>query len=297
VSRNLVPETIPDTRLAPRTPGPPPVPLRAKLLDMIDPRVEWLSYRITAAGGKVSVPETVRTRYVLDGFECNLVGMDLRAVPVGDYPDPETAQAALDPALRAWESFTELTDVRLTFTFQEARVTDRGSNDLATAVTSTETGTFVEDESVVRSSHPAPAPAWFPSDNDVEVLCRRWRSVREGRALATQQGYAVLSKVEEICGGKKKDKRKNAGKSLNVDHDVLVTLGKITSAVCDQDKGRKFTGGAQRLITPDEERWLAAVVPRLILRVAERRGGVADLADLVMDDFPSLPPDLSYRNH
>ena len=60
-------------------------------------------------------------------FECTVTRERLTAKPVIDYPDEDSARAALEPTLHAWEATTELIDgypVRFDFEQSQMEVVD-----------------------------------------------------------------------------------------------------------------------------------------------------------------------------
>ena len=74
-------------------------------------RVRWLSDDVSVRND--AAPGTVQ----LAGFSCSLSGETLIAEPSSDCSSVDSARAALEPALHAWEASSEL-DQGLRFSFK-----------------------------------------------------------------------------------------------------------------------------------------------------------------------------------
>jgi hypothetical protein len=95
--------------------------------------------------------------------------------------------------------------------------------------------------------------------------------------------YFCLSFVQQIAGG-----RKRVGAIYQAEHEVLDTLGKLTSEVGDAQTARKFDAySTRRALGSKEKAWIEAVIPALIIRVGEYAPD-RTLPLLTMKDFPPL---------
>jgi hypothetical protein len=91
--------------------------------------------------------------------------------------------------------------------------------------------------------------------------------------------YLVLTRLEFEYGG-----RDQAAAALNVSPRVLRKLGELTTRN-DPAERRKVKGSVNPLAEP-ERTWLFAVIPRLVLQVAEIEAGSTP----PVLDMAALPP-------
>lgn len=92
--------------------------------------------------------------------------------------------------------------------------------------------------------------------------------------------YRFLTRLEHEYGG-----RREAGRALRVNTRVLNTLGSL-SARNDPGEGRKAKGPVNPLTEP-ERAWLLALLPRLVLRVAEIEAAL-NPPPIALEDLPAL---------
>jgi hypothetical protein len=197
------------------------------------------------------------------------------------------ADGILEPRLRAWEAYFELTDrgfpIAFRFAFgvlrDEAALNPSEPEVIEWAAAAS--GGFVVRK--LEMTPPAPPPDWFSAVPPImDELRSSWRMVQEGRALTLDRAYWCLTLLEATYG-----RRARVAATLRVEKRVLDTVGRLTAAE-DRARGRKVGGRGPTTIRYEDELWLRAAIPRLILRVAEVELGAPVVADLGMADLPSL---------
>ncbi len=251
---------------------------------MNDPHVVSLEYRVWIDDTRQSFAEGLTDEVELDGFACELVRDSMTVRPHGHYATAEEARADLDPQLRAWEAYAELTRPQpLRFTFRNASIIDRAPAPGVLPVADIALVGLVEEATVRIENHeyPAAPPRGLREPPEVEGLRRRWRDACEGREPLLSAAYWVLSNLERLYSG-----RAGAAVRLQVSKSVLDTLGRLADRH-DPQHGRKGKSAPQPL-TDEEQSWVREVVPRLLLRVAEMESQLA-IPQLTMTDFPDLP--------
>lgn len=197
------------------------------------------------------------------------------------------ARAALEPMLRAWEAHFELIDrgfpVAFEFAFgvlEDGAAPDPGQSRVAEYATDEPGGLVVRKLELLA---PPPPPTWFSTVPPlVDELRLSWRKVAAGRALTSDRAYWCLTLLEATYQG-----RRGAAAALLVDITILNTIGRLAAAE-DRAQGRKVGGRGPTVIRYEDEIWLRAALPRLILRVAEVELGASDIARLQMTDLPQL---------
>lgn len=211
----------------------------------------------------------------------------LLAEPKAVFTSIEEARAAFEPMIRAWEAHFELSDRGFPVTFEfafgileDASAPDRESSREAQYAT-VDPGGFIVRK--LESSPPPPPPEWFSAVPPVvDELRRSWRRVQAGHALTLDRAYWCLTVLEATYGG-----RRRAAAALRVDMKILETVGRLCAAE-DRLRGRKVGGRGPSSIRHEDEVWLRAAIPRLILRVAEVELVAPGVANLRMADLPQL---------
>lgn len=225
-------------------------------------------------------------RFDLCGFDCELVGGKLRAVPREDYPDADSARAVLEPGLRGWEASSELIDglpVRWQFSGSMIQAVDSAGSTFAMAEVADSVG-LVDEASVLRDAYPLPDPA-IGIEGPVTALLRpRWRAMQQGREPLPSCAYFVASTVRSSFGGTRQAVAAWLGKAKG----VLVAIEERSSRE-HPGLGRKADPTNPRVLTSADIDWLRAVLPVLIRRVMEHEAGVPHLPQITMADLPPLP--------
>jgi len=251
---------------------------------MRDPHVRTLIYKLVAIDPTIRVAEDAPERRAdLGGFECVLAEHLLRASPTEHFASEDSARAALEPCLRAWESRAELVDgTPIEFRFEAAEVIDRDPYPGAIYLTGTVLGATAVSATLhaIRSEYPpAPCPNLREADQ-LKRLRMRVRDMRAGREPVLSCGYAALSLLENQFG----PGRERAAQSLRVSPAVLGDLGRLTSQF-DPDTWRKATREAKP-VSASQQEWTKTVIARLAFRAVEVESETPDLAML---DVPRCP--------
>lgn len=132
--------------------------------------------------------------------------------------------------------------------------------------------------------YPTP-PSRFKVTSDVRSVFDRYMGYRRGRERLDSMAYFCLTVLEAVAnqepgpgGGRGK-----AAKVFSVSHNVLKELGDLSSS-----HGRK-AGGRDDPLTRDQEAFLEAAVPEIILRMAEHAHDPgAELPKITLADLPRL---------
>lgn len=258
---------------------------------MRDPHVVSLGYRLVPAETVTFSKRAPPVEAESDGFKVRLANDSLIVEMLDHHASEESARAAVERYLRAWEISYALQvggQPEFRFEFVRAEVIDRDPPPPGTPQT-IELSSLVHDRSIVsatlsveRGLLPAPPPT-FVVNSDVETLWVRWRAYRDGREPLQGMAYFALT-VLEMHGG-----RRVAASRLHIDKAVLSTVGHLASEAGDVTTARKARAAA-RPLTQQETAWLEAAVVAIIRRVGEVAGVDADapLPRLTMADLPTL---------
>lgn len=118
-------------------------------------------------------------------------------------------------------------------------------------------------------------PAWFGAESSlVSAMRSQWRETRLHTARPLDRAYWCLTLLRSTYGG-----YQGVARTLHVSHGVLDRLRQLTSAE-DLRHGRKVGGHGVTSVTDEDLQWLNAMMPRLILRVAEVESGLQDLPQI-----------------
>lgn len=255
---------------------------------MRDPHVVALQYQFESAETHHSFEGTRALSGTLGDFDFELKDARLVARPRSHFADEESARAALEPRLRAWEQRTFLAeDVRITFKYGKTEIIDRdpvpGVTEVRPDPIALNAVVYAPTIIVGHATYPPPDPD-FKVTPVTDRLSERIRRVRAGEAPLPAEAYWVLTQLETEYGTGK-SARKSVAERLNVEEKVLQTLGRLT-AQGDPNIGRK----ADRIeapLTDAETAWLRAAIVRLARRVGEIEGGALP-AMVTMADLPPL---------
>jgi len=215
-------------------------------------------------------------------FECTVTRERLTAKPVIDYPDEDSARAALEPTLHAWEATTELIDgypVRFDFEQSQMEVVDpsEGNTVAMAGVAMVAVATLEATATLERGRFPMPKDEIKSVGEMTTLLRTRWRNVAQGRELVTGSAYFVLTTLEDKFGG-----RNGVASTLCISRNILDKLGRLASTE-DPQLGRKASGGPGPLISEDVI-WIKAACHQLIKRVMLYEAGIQHLPQITMAD-------------
>lgn len=249
-----------------------------------DPHVEMLSYDFVSLDERNDFSAAVPWSGDLGYFDCRLEKGQFKAIPQRHYSDAASARQELEPHLRGWELVADIeSGLRISFRFSGARIVDRqpvpGSVTVAAqaaeAVGSVESATI----RVGHSAYPTPPPRPLALSPLVQELRGLLQDLRTGHRMLVIANL-ILSSVEFEYGGKKR-----AESAIAVSGPVLRTLGRL-AARNDPAERRKVDGPIVPL-TLAEKHWIEAVLPKLVLQVAEATAG-SQPPMLTMADLPPL---------
>jgi hypothetical protein len=236
---------------------------------MNDPHVEQLRYAVRMEHPRARMADDAALEGVeLGPFQCQISQeRTLIAVAQQHFASEDEARAVLEPHLRAWESYADLTvDFRLRFTFQAAKVVDRNpsAGQLAAGGKALKLRWDPKAPTLIVRDWPPVPPAGLRETDEVRWLRMRWLAAVDGKEDVLATAGWVLTRLVQSYG---EGARKKAAFTLFVDCQVLDQIGELS--VVDGPVHGHETGGEARGITPDEMVWLKKAVPRLILRAAE----------------------------
>ena len=209
------------------------------------------------------------------------------------YATEEAAKEPVESFLRAWELSTALAFGRreLRYEFECLEVIDRDPPPpggpqvvlVGTAVLHlTATAPTVH---MTRRTYPD-LPEGFAASPDVETLWFRYERYREGREPLPGMAYFCLTVLQARARSKRK-----AARQYRISEKVLVTLGRLSTEIGDEQTARKLLPGRQtRLPTSAEVAWIEATITAIIRRVGEHDyDPAAARPQLTMSDLPQLP--------
>jgi hypothetical protein len=249
-----------------------------------DPHVEMISYDFVSLNERDDFTAAVPWSGVLDNFECRLDKGQLQAVPQKHYSDAVSARQELERHLREWELVADINlALHISFRFSGARVVDRrpipGSVNVAVQAAEAAAGFDSVTVRIGHSAYPTPPVRSLVLSPLVQELRGLLHDLRTGQRMLVIANL-ILSGVEYEYGGKQR-----TSSMIAVSLPVLRTLGRL-AAKNDPAERRKVEGPITPLIQ-DEKQWIQAVLPRLVLQVAEVAAG-SQPPMLTMADFPPL---------
>jgi hypothetical protein len=266
---------------------------------MTDPHVESLVYRAESAED-IIYDDPPPVEIGTDRWDGCLENGILTCRMKTHYASVSDARTEIESYLRAWEVNANLKHGKgsIKFVYQDANVIDLSPQETGRGVVVCPkaavmgAGTMTASVQIIRRTYP-PAPKDFMVSPDVETLWGRYEGYLNGKEKLPAMAYFCLTVIVVIYGQGKKgvQARQEASRTLEVDFDVLDTLGKLTSTRGDRTMARKFL--AQSLpLTKTECAWIEAVMKALIHRVGEYEynncGDCSRLTEITMADFPYL---------
>lgn len=207
----------------------------------------------------------------------------------------EAARERIDKYLREWEIKTVLKfgHPEIGFEFVEAEVIDQvAPPDLLHPVSA-------KFAIPIEALGPSPAPREqlpdpphdFVLSADVNTMWLRYEGYRNGREPLASMAYACLTLLESSVKSSA-SRRQRAADLYRIDHQILATLGRLTTTVGDERDARKFESGrVPRSHTAAEKTWIDAAIRIVILRAGGRAANPrATLPLISMSDLPNLAP-------
>jgi len=263
---------------------------------MRDPIVEALQYALKVdEASPHDFASAAPTELRLGLFDCRLVDGGLSATPTAFFADEESARAALEPYLRAWEAHAEIVDpndLRFEFSFVRSEVIDRdppppevlpdGTSAISMSGGAVSRMSASGSFEIGHSRYPDAPPEGFVVSPAVESLRARLRSVRTHPWTLTATAYYAKTALEDLAGG-----RPHAAEHFAISTNVLDTLGRLASKF-DPAHGRKFNEKADPLTSAELE-WLRQALRAVIVRVGEVQGGATGLDQITLAALPPLP--------
>lgn len=207
------------------------------------------------------------------------------------HPTADSARGAVEPFLRNWELFAELTygPDELQFQYSSADIMEIPPASGGRALRA-ESGLYVlagcsAQMRISRSKYPPP-PTTLERDSDVELMLVPYRMFRDRRRTLPDAAYFCLTVLERSAGS-----RKNAAKSYGIDVNVLDTVGRLTATKGGTEARKK--DGAHMPLSGQERAWLEEAMKRLILRAAEfahhqQSNQLQPMLRITMADLPTI---------
>jgi hypothetical protein len=249
---------------------------------MNDPHVVALFYNVHA--DNVDYSKAPPLVHIEDAFEVRIEERRAEVRIKEHHSSVQSAQAAVEPFLRAWElgAALRLGPGELEFKYDKAEVIDRNP---VKGVLHAEAGMFVDvfmdaKLTVGRMSYPDP-PLDIARDVNVDLMFDRFCRYRQGKETLAGAANFCLT-VLEI-----EQRRPEAAKRYGFAKTVLDRLAVLAASKGGKD-ARKAKA-AHDEFTPAERQWLEEVMKRIILRVAEVvRDDSKIMPQITMADFPAI---------
>jgi hypothetical protein len=253
---------------------------------MNDPHVVSLTYRIDH--DDTITYAAPPTEWNLDRFEVIASGREITLRLKEHYAEEGQAIAAVSTFIESWQNSVALSSSRrehFRLRFRRAEIVDRQPTPGVLHVHSARheiKGGQVKLH-LSRSKFPEPPATMFSAD--ASALLDRYLRVKEGRAELPAAAYFCLTVLEMR---RPPPQRKNAGKELCIDLDVLNTIGQLTNEA-GGDQARKAKG-VSRPLTEAEGRWLEEAMRKLVERVRDHDAGIRPLPQITLQDheFPKI---------
>jgi len=197
------------------------------------------------------------------------------------YSSVQEAREVVERHLVRWEAYAALQSGRLEleFDFEGAEWSSQPKGPALTVIGEPRLEVIVH-------RNPTPPPDHFSLSPDAETMWHRYEGYLNGREPLASMGYACLTWLEAMEGGRPK-----VAEKYNVDMKVLQVLGRLTSTVGEAQTARKFGASYNpRPHTGAEVTWVEGVIRALILRVGEYAADPdRPLTKLTMACLPHLP--------
>ncbi len=259
---------------------------------MNDPHVKALHYRVVVEKN-VDYNGAEPLHQITDDYEFRLEECEAVFLMLRHYPTANEARAVVEPYLRSWKILIGLEndpdDLRLVY--EHADIIDRSppktDGNTISLHAHVSSHVIVSDNvtlHVSRGKYPS-LPISFSSSPDVETMYLRYKSYRQNRETLTSMAYMCLTVLQASAGG-----RKEAARQYSIDHEVLDTLGTLSSIKGSPEEVRKFPkNGMFEPLSPAEREWIIQVIKAIIRRVGEYAyDRKMKLKQIVMDDFAGL---------
>lgn len=246
-------------------------------------RVVSLTYSHTMKNENRRFVDGFRQVTHLGDFHCVIDDEKIFAMPTSEMATVEEARALLEPYLAAWELRSELLmNTPLTFKKRGDLVRDENHGQVVSVGIVEEVEILSEVIAVLTTSRLTipTGPALTPGEETVR-LRERWRDVATGKERLLVGAYWVLTEIERYFGS-----RQDAATNLAVSDKALKRLGALASRN-DPEHGRKARSPLNPL-SSEEITWVRALIPLLVVRVAEVESGLDDLHIITMADLPPL---------
>ncbi len=239
--------------------------------DVNRPHVASLTYKLESADPLLDFTATSFPSDVeLGSFSGRVDDEKLTVTPREHFASPDDAMAALEPELRAWESYAEIvTGVRFTLGFTGARIIDLDAPEDARDESGYGT---VRSELRIRydirnspETFPSPPSFRFVETDALRRLRRVLRAQREG-------GYPLMGAAYDICTDLEvrygQGDRREAARRLNVSRNVLRCLSKLSSSDDVVHRRALKTKPLAGPLSDDEATWVGQILGELVERAA-----------------------------
>jgi len=256
---------------------------------MRDPHVKSLIYKITYDEKGVSYNDPPALEEEWDAFRVRLDGGKAVVDMKEHHADEGCARSVVEPFLRAWEVYTDLTLSRgnLGFEFVRSQIVDRDPPKKGESqVMAAEPGHYVHAGKpvtghITRREYPAP-PSAFRLTPEVKMLWPQYQAFLDGhRSLSHIAGFFVSVLEDQFKGA---HKRRDAAKHYNIEYDVIDKLAEL-AATRGGSEARKRTGTVKEF-SPAEETWIRTTIRKLIRRAGDDLDPLP--AKITMADLPEL---------
>jgi hypothetical protein len=252
---------------------------------MNDPHVETLHYSIRHAD-TVDFNKAPPLEYDKEpSFSVHIENGQANIKMKDHHPTEESARAAVEPFLEAWELKCTLDDAddKFEFVFQRADIVDRMQTHGQIYAQGFADGdsTASAHAHTQRLKYPDP-PVGLAFDSNVELMLYCYRMYREGRSRLGDTAYFCFTVLRQAAGN-----RKQAARLFGIELSILAKLGELSSVKGGRE-ARKAEG-AQVDFTDTERAWLEAVMKTIIRRTSEVAfDPQANQKQITMGDLPPL---------
>jgi hypothetical protein len=261
-----------------------------------DPHVESLTYRLET-DETLEFEDPPPLEKERDDLRLRLAGDLLMVWPKEHYASEEEAREALEPYLRAWESFEAIRRAGrrvMRFVYAYAHVVDRDPAPSGTpqgAIEASATVTATGAVTMISRRYPEP-PEGFVASPEVEFMLGRYDQYLRGQEPFLAMAYVCLTRLQHSARhalGEGKLMQK-AAREYGVSERVLSTLSRLSTLLGDEAGARKVEAGSEnRPPTAEEQRWIERCVLALIRRAGERAADPhSTLPQITMADLPLL---------
>ena len=190
------------------------------------------------------------------------------------HPDEESARQAVDPFLKKWEMYPDLTQGYGTIRFKFSKPVLDQSKGISLVERLVLKDRF--EFRPVAERYPSPPPRDFNAGETARIAYNRWSLIREGREPLMSGAYCIVTLLEHATTRQESEPdkltngslRKAAAKKFNISRKLLDEIANLATNLGDDSTRRKFTTERVARDSPrHDEVWLDRAIRQVVLHL------------------------------